>query len=81
MDYPPGDVFAAVSFPILQTDQNGDVKLRRSEDWRRSAHNSTVRATDVPTHQFVGDFVDIARRMAKDHEKLVVYGHDLLNAY
>ena len=62
VDYPPGDVFAAVSFPILQSDENGDVKLRRGEDWRRSAHNSTIRATDVPTHHFVGDFVDIARR-------------------
>ena len=49
-EHPPGDVFAAVSFPILQMDENGDVKLCWGEDWRR-----TVRATDVPTHHFVRD--------------------------
>ena len=29
VDYPPGDVLAAVSFPILHVDEHGDVKLRR----------------------------------------------------
>ena len=63
-EHPPGDVFAAVSFPILQSNENGDLKLRRGEDWRRSAHNSTVWASDVPTHHFVGDFVDMTVKMA-----------------
>ena len=58
-------------------DEHGDVKLRRGEDWRRPSHNSTVRATDVPTH----NFVDIARRMANDQEEVRFYGHDMLNAY
>ena len=33
---------------------NGKVKIRRGEDWRRSAHNATIRAWDIPTHHMVG---------------------------
>ncbi|CAE7341292.1 unnamed protein product [Symbiodinium natans] len=62
---PDQDIFVAASFPIIQVDENGDEKLRRGEDWRRSGHNSTVKATDVPTRHFVGDFVDLARRFAQ----------------
>ena len=78
---PPGDTFFAASFPVCQTDENGELKVRRAEDWRRSGHNSTVAVTDVPTHHFVGSFVDLARRMAPEVRRLVVFGHDLLNAY
>ena len=78
---PPGDIFLAASFPVCQTDENGELKVRRAEDWRRSGHNSTVSVADVPTHHFVGSFVDLARRMAHDRRQLVVFGHDLLNAY
>ena len=48
---------------------------------RRSARNSTVRATDVPTHHFVGDLVDIAIWMAQVNTNLRLLGYDLLNAY
>ena len=47
VDPPPGDTFVALSFPILQTDDNGDLKLRGGEDWRRSHHNTTVAATEI----------------------------------
>eukprot|EP00439_Symbiodinium_sp_Y106_P000024 s12665_g1.t1 len=75
---PPGEHFLAGSFAVCQTDEAGELKVRRAEDWRRSGHNATVRVQDVPTHHFIGSFVDLARRMAAD---LVVFGHDLLNAY
>ena len=39
---PPGDCFAALSFAICQVDENGELKLRRAEDWRRSGHNATM---------------------------------------
>ncbi|OLP91089.1 hypothetical protein AK812_SmicGene27264 [Symbiodinium microadriaticum] len=78
---PPGDTLLAASFPVCQTDENGELKVRRAEDWRRSGHNSTVTIADVPTHRFVGSFVDLARRMAQERRRLVVFGHDLLNAY
>jgi len=35
----------------------------------------------VPTHHFIGSFVDLARRLAADSRRLKVFGHDLLNAY
>ena len=62
--HPPGDVFAATSFAILQKNENGKIKIRRGEDWRRSLHNATVRAWDVP----------IAWRMANAKDDLHVFG-------
>ena len=56
---PPGDCFAALSFAICQVDEHGELKLRRGEDWRRSGHNATMGASDVPTHHFLGDIVDL----------------------
>ena len=47
---------------MIQEDERGQVKVRRAEDWRRSGHNATVRAHDVPTHHFVDDYVDMIRR-------------------
>ncbi|CAE7346880.1 unnamed protein product, partial [Symbiodinium sp. KB8] len=70
---PPGDAFLAASFPVCQTDENGELKMRRAEDWRRSGHNSTVTVADVPTHHFVASFVDLARRMAQDRRRLNAY--------
>ena len=78
---PAGDLYAAMSFAIIQTDEKGEIKVRRGEDWRRSHHNSTVLASDVPTHHFIEDFVDMARRLHDDGEIPQVLGHDLLNAY
>ncbi|CAE7545260.1 unnamed protein product, partial [Symbiodinium sp. CCMP2456] len=63
---PPGEAFLAASFAIIQIDENGEIKIRRGEDWRRSGHNTTISADDVPTHHFIGAFVDLARRMAPD---------------
>ena len=71
---------AAASFPIVQEDERGKVKLRRGEDWRRSGHNAAMEADDVPTHHTVGDFVDLARRLAEENTDLVAFGHELLNA-
>ena len=34
VDPPPGDIFVAASFAIVQEDEAGGVKLRRKEDWR-----------------------------------------------
>ena len=39
LDAPPKQL-AAASFPIVQEDEQGQVKLRRGEDWRRSGHNA-----------------------------------------
>ena len=78
---PSTEPFVAASFPIIQADEKGEVKVRRGEDWRRSSHNATVRAFDVPTHHFVEDFVDLARVTSQEGQDLRLFGHDLLNAY
>ena len=49
-------------------------KIRRGEDWRRSSHDATIRAWDVPTPTSA-----MAGRMAA--KDLHVFGHDLWNAY
>ena len=61
---PPGRHFAA-AFAIVQEDGEGNVKVRRGEDWRRSGHNATILAHDVPTHHFVDDVVDFIRRVVE----------------
>ena len=53
---PPNEHFLAGSFAVCQTDEAGELKVRRAEDWRRSGHNATVRVQDVPTHHFIGSF-------------------------
>ncbi|CAE7265796.1 PUB3, partial [Symbiodinium sp. CCMP2456] len=78
---PLGDCFAALSFAICQVDENGDLKLRRSEDWRRSGHNATMSAEDVPTHHFLGDIVDFILAAWCEGWDPKVFGHDLQNAY
>ena len=77
---PPGDAFLAASFPVCQTDENGELKVRRAEDWRRSGHNSTVSVADVPTRHFVGSFVDLARRMAPTQGRTRARRHEPIAA-
>ena len=78
---PPGRHFAA-AFAIVQEDGEGNVKVRRGEDWRRSGHNATILAHDVPTHHFVDDVVDFIRRVVEPRcPGARLFGHDLLNAY
>ena len=66
---------------ILQEDENGKLKIRWGEDWRRSSHNATVRAWDAPTHHNVEDFVSMAKRMSHQNANIHIFGRDLLNAY
>ncbi|CAE7346915.1 PUB3, partial [Symbiodinium sp. CCMP2456] len=78
---PLGDCFAALSFAICQIDENGELKLRRGEDWRRSGHNATMSAEDVPTRHFLGDIVDFILAAWHEGWDPKVFGHDLQNAY
>ena len=45
---PSQDLLVAASFAIEQSDENGDLKVRRGEDWKRSYHNQAVETHDVP---------------------------------
>ncbi|OLP87385.1 Pentatricopeptide repeat-containing protein, chloroplastic [Symbiodinium microadriaticum] len=62
-----------VSPPAMS--MSGDLKLRRGEDWRSSGHNATIGASDVPTHHFQGDIVDLIRRAWAEGWGPIVFGH------
>ena len=48
----PGDqeCYAAFAFPIEQTGSDGQLKIRRGEDWARSGHNGMTLVEDSPVH-------------------------------
>ena len=73
VEAPPGHVFAG--------GREWQAQDTPGEDWRRSSHNATVRAWDVPAHHNVGDFVTMARQMSTEDADIHVFGHGLLNAY
>ncbi|CAE7477634.1 PUB3, partial [Symbiodinium sp. CCMP2456] len=56
-------------------------RLWWTSDWRRSGHNATMSAGDVPTHHFLGDIVDFILAAWCEGWDPKVFGHDLQNAY
>jgi hypothetical protein len=81
----------AVAFPIIQTGSDGQLKVRRGEDWRRSGHNSTVTADDAPYHHTIDHYIEVTRqlrqlrdeysRASPENSSLLVWGHDHEGAY
>ena len=47
----------SVAFSIQQTGSDGQPKVRRGEDWRRSGHNSTVLVDDGPVNHRPAKFL------------------------
>ena len=73
---PTSEVLAAVCFSVQQSD-----KIRRCEDFKRSFHNSTLQATDVPTHHTVESYVHLCRHYGLHHTPSTLWTHDLDSAY
>ena len=73
---PTSEVLAAVCFSVVQSD-----KVRRCEDFRRSFHNSTLQAADVPTHHSVDSYVHLCRHFGNDGVVAELWTHDLDSAY
>ena len=48
---------AAVAFAIVTEGSQGEVKVRRGEDWRRSLHNATTQTRGGPRHHTVDDMI------------------------
>ena len=46
---PHSDPYIAMAFSIEQTGSDGNTKIRRGEDWRRSGHNATCTMHDQPS--------------------------------
>ena len=59
---PLGDCFVARAFSVVQTGANGQRKVRRCEDYRRSHRNSTISVRDRPKHDDIGVYVETVRR-------------------
>eukprot|EP00438_Fugacium_kawagutii_P028772 Skav212378 [mRNA] locus=scaffold1983:157653:159377:+ [translate_table: standard] len=73
---PNDDIRVAFCFSVVQHD-----KIRRCEDLRRSGHNSTIVASDVPHHHSVESFLAIARQYAEGHQTCLMWTQDLQGAY
>ena len=75
-DLPTSEVLAAVCFSVVQSD-----KIRRCEDFRRSFHNSTLSAGDVPTHHTIDSYVHLCRHFGQLGQSSELWTHDLDAAY
>lgn len=76
MDLPEDDIRVAFCFSVVQQD-----KIRRCEDLRRSGHNSTIVAHDVPYHHTIGTFAALARGYAIGGQTSSIWTQDLQGAY
>ena len=73
---------AALAFPIVTEREDGTPKVRRGEDWRRSAHNATCQVVDSPAHHGVDWHVALAQALhARGVKGLHAWGHDHDGAY
>ena len=72
----------AVAFSIHQTGSDGQPKVRRGEDWRRSGHNRSCNMADQPHHHTPDHYVWLAQHTSRHHlDQLHVWGHDHDGAY
>ena len=86
-DLPCQEPAVAIAFPIIQIGSDGNDKVRRGEDWRRSHHNATIHAYDAPHHHTIDCYVQQAmyihrlRRQRGLPCTLRTWGHDHEGAY
>ena len=78
---PRGPSYAAYAFSVVQEGSDGRKKVRRCEDYRRSHHNSTIRALDKPPHDSVESYVRIILAWAFLGIIAQVWCQDLMAAY
>ena len=72
----------AVAFSIEQTGSDGQPKIRRGEDRRRSGHNRSCNMADQPHHHKPNHYVWLAQHTAgTDATQLHAWGHDHDGAY
>ena len=73
---PPGTMTAAFCFSVCQ-----HTKIRRCEDHRRSFHNATVQVDDVPPHEDISVYTNVARSFMMEGMPTASWGQDLNAAY
>eukprot|EP00435_Cladocopium_sp_Y103_P039676 s2661_g10.t1 len=70
------DICLSFCFSVRQTD-----KVRRCEDFRRSGHNATVEAHDVPHHHDIKVFTELALTLPSGQNLAKIWAQDLNGAY
>ena len=78
---PPCHVPTSVAFSIEQIGSDGQPKIRRGEDWKRSKHNTTVSATDTPNAHRPDTFTAVAQWLHQHNHQAKIWGSDQEAAY
>ncbi|CAE7663318.1 rlmN1 [Symbiodinium sp. CCMP2592] len=81
LELPETDIRVAGAFSVKQTGSDGSDKVRRCEDYRRSFHNATVGASDIPAHDTIHTFVSVLLRLQREGFLTKVWCQDLWAAY
>ena len=63
-------------FSVSQAD-----KTRRCEDLRRSGHNATVKVSDIPHHDSLDTYIQVAHQYSLDNKRTMAWTQDLAGAY
>ena len=71
----------AGAFSVVQMGSDGRRKVRRCEGYRRSHHNSTIKALDVPAHDTVDTYVQLIRFLRGLGLRCTIWCQDLWAAY
>ena len=79
----PYPIIVAMAFSIKQTGPDGQPKIRRGEEWRRSGRNRACQMNDQPFHHTPDHcYISLAQHTARHfptHQQ--VWGHDHDGAY
>ena len=71
----------AGAFSVVQQSSDGARNIRRCEDYRRSFHNDTIEASDVPAQDTVDTYVHILRLFHQAGHATKLWCQDLWAAY
>ena len=78
---PSCHVPTSVAFSIEQIGSDGQPKIRRGEDWKRSKRNTTVSATDTPNAHRPDTFTAVAQWLHQHNHQAQIWGPDQEAAY
>eukprot|EP00439_Symbiodinium_sp_Y106_P028512 s5401_g3.t1 len=81
LECPDAHPCIAWAFSVVQEGSYGNRKVRRCEDYRRSFHNDTIEAFDVPPHDDISVYVSLVRHLATLGEFAMIWAQDLHSAY
>ncbi|CAE7587990.1 unnamed protein product [Symbiodinium sp. CCMP2592] len=81
MPLPYHDIRVAGAFSVTQVGSDGAKKVRRCEDFRRSFHNATIGAGDIPAHDTIHTYVGVLQGLARAGFDTRVWCQDLWAAY